>query len=58
MFFFDVVLVSNYRFSVKLSFTVLYDRYYLENCKATTFEKVANHTRYEKPNSPSHLYIF
>ena len=34
------------------------DRYYLQNCKAITFEKIANHTKYEKPNVPSHLHIF
>ena len=27
------------------------------NCKAITFEKIANHTKYKKPNVPSHLHI-
>ena len=26
--------------------------------KAITFEKIANHTKYKKPNVPSHLHIF
>ena len=38
--------------------TILYDRYYLQNSKAITFEKIANHTKYQKPNIPSHLHIF
>ena len=37
---------------------MLYDRYYLQNCKAITFEKIAVHTKYKKPNVPSHLHIF
>ena len=37
---------------------MLYDRYYLRNCEAITFEKIANHTKYKKPNVPSHLHIF
>ena len=54
-------------FSIKLSWlqrrsnkvnTMLYDRYYLQNCKATTFEKFANHTEYKKLNVPSHLHLF
>ena len=32
--------------------------YYLQNCKAITIEKIANHTKYKKPNVPSHLHIF
>ena len=27
--------------------TILYDRYYLQNCKANTIEKIANHTKYK-----------
>ena len=38
--------------------TILYDRYYLQNSKAISFEKIANHAKYEKPNVPSYLYIF
>ena len=54
-------------FTIKLSWlqrrsnkinTILYDRYYLQNCKAITFEKIANHTKCKKPNVPSHLHIF
>ena len=30
----------------------------LQNCKAITFEKIANRTKYKKPNVPSHLHIF
>ena len=32
--------------------TTLYDKHYLQNCKVITFEKVANHTKYKKPNVP------
>ena len=51
-------------FSMKLSWwqrrsnemnTILYDRYYLQNCKVITFEKIANHTKYKKPNV---IFIF
>ena len=38
--------------------TILHDRCYLQKCKATTFEKVANYTKYKKTNVPSHLHIF
>ena len=38
--------------------TTLYDRYYSQNCKVITFEKIANHTKHKKPNVPSHLHIF
>ena len=38
--------------------TTLYDRYYLQNCKAITFRKTTNHAKYKKPNVPGHLYIF
>ena len=38
--------------------TTLYDRYYLQNCKAITFRKITNHAKYKKPNVPGHLYIF
>ena len=38
--------------------TILYDRYYLQNCKATTYEKISNHTKYKTTNVPSHLYVF
>ena len=37
---------------------MLYDRYYLQNCKAITFEKIASETKHKKPIVPSHLYIF
>ena len=37
---------------------ILYDRYYLENCNTITFKKIANHTKYEKPNVSNHLDIF
>ena len=36
--------------------TILYDRYYSQNCKAITFEKIATHTKYKNPNVPSHLH--
>ena len=38
--------------------TMLYDRYYLPNCKAFTFAKILNHTKYKKSNVSSHLHIF
>ena len=38
--------------------TILYDRYYLQNCKAIAFEKIASHTKDKKPNTPSHFPIF
>ena len=34
--------------------TILYERYYLQNYKAITFEKIANHTKYKKLVIPSH----
>ena len=34
------------------------DIIYLQNCKAITFEKIANHKKYEKHNVLSHLHIF
>ena len=37
---------------------ILYDRYYLQYCKAITFEKIANHEEYKKPNALSHLHVF
>ena len=37
---------------------MLYDRYYLQNCKAITFEKIAKHARYKKPNASGHFHIF
>ena len=37
---------------------MLYDRYNLQNCKATAIKKIANHTKYKIPNVPSHLHIF
>ena len=37
---------------------MLYDRYYLQKCKAITLEKVASHTKYQKSNVPSYLNIF
>ena len=42
----------------KKSKTILHDRYCLQNCKAITFRKITKHTKYKKPNVPSHLYIF
>ena len=54
-------------FSIKLSClpgrsnkinTILYDRYCLQNCKAITFAKIADHTKYKKPNVLSHHHIF
>ena len=36
---------------------ILYDRYYLQNSKAITFEKTRSHTKYKEPNVPSHLYF-
>ena len=36
---------------------ILYKRYYLQKCNAIAFEKIANHTKYKKPNVPSH-FIF
>ena len=60
-FFSDVVLVSNYHGckgeTIKKN-TLLYDRYYLQNCKAIPFEKNANHTKYKEPNVPINLHIF
>ena len=57
---YDLVLVSNYHGCKgednKIN-TILYDRYYLQSCKAITFKKIANHTTYKKPNVPSHLHI-
>ena len=56
-----------YSFSIKLSWlqrrsnnvnTLVYDRYYLLNCKSITIEKISNHTKYKNTNVPSHLYIF
>ena len=38
--------------------TMVHDRYYLKNCKTITFQKIASHTKYKKPNFPSHLHIF
>ena len=35
--------------------TIIYDRYYLQNYKAITFE---NHIQYKKLSVPCHLYIF
>ena len=37
--------------------TMLHDRYYFQNCKAISFEKIADHTKYKKPNVQSHLHI-
>ena len=37
--------------------TILDDRYYLENYKSITFEEIKKHTKYKKPNIPSHLRI-
>ena len=64
--FIKVATFFGSKFSIKLSLsqrrgikinTILYDRYYLQNFKAITFEKIANHTKYKKPNVPSHLHI-
>ena len=43
--------------SIKINI-ILYDRCYLQNCISITFEKVANQTKYKKPNIWSHLNIF
>ena len=34
--------------------------FFLQNCKAITFEKIAiaNHTKNKNPHVPSHLHIF
>ena len=48
LFFSDVVLVSNYRDYKKRTNkfnNILYDRYYLQNCKAIIFVKIANYTK-------------
>ena len=54
-------------FSIKLSWwqrrsnemnTTLYDRYYLQNCKAIIFERIANQIKYKKPDVPSHFHNF
>ena len=37
---------------------MLYDRYYLQSCKAIIFEKIANRTKDKKPNVPNHPHIF
>ena len=37
---------------------ILYDRDIIQDCKTITFEKIADHTKYKKPNVPSHLHIF
>ena len=37
---------------------ILYDRDIIQDCKTITFEKIANDTKYKKPNVPSHLHIF
>ena len=54
---FSIELQWLQRRSNKVS-TILYDRYYLQNCKAITFAKIANRTKYEKPNVSSRLHIF
>ena len=65
--FINVAIFFWGNFSVKLSWsqrrgnklnTTLYDRWYLQNCKAITFRKIANNTKYKKPNVPSHFHIF
>ena len=33
-------------------------KYYLQNCKAITFEKIPNHSKHKKPNVPFHIHIF
>ena len=33
-------------------FTNIIYKYYLQNCKAITFEKIENHTKYKKHNAP------
>ena len=43
--------------SNKINTILLYGRYYLQDCKALTSEKIANQTKYEKPFFPSHLYF-
>ena len=37
---------------------ILYDKYYLQNCKAITFEKIANYTKYKKRYVRNHLNVF
>ena len=36
---------------------ILYDRYYLKNCKAIIFEKIENHTKCRKPNAPTYVTL-
>ena len=43
--------------SIKINI-ILCDRCYLQNCTSIAFEKIANHTKYKKPNVPSHLNFF
>ena len=42
----------------QLSYIILYGRYYLRNCKAVTFEKLTDHTKYKQPYALNHLRIF
>ena len=50
MYFFGCIFSINYNGfkgeAMKLVKTILYDRYYTQNCKAITFKKSANHTTY------------
>ena len=44
----DVILVSNYHACKEevVNFNItLFDRYYLQNCKAIAFRKITNHTK-------------
>ena len=43
---------------VALENALIYDRYYLQDCKAITFGKIVDHTKYKKPNVPRRLHIF
>ena len=65
--FIKVAIFFWFSFSIKLSWlqrrsnkinTILCDIYYLQNCHDITFEKIASHTKYKKPNVSSHLHIF
>ena len=37
---------------------MLYNKYYLQNCKIIKFKKITNHTKYKYPNILNHLHIF
>ena len=54
---FSIKLSWLYRRSIKVN-TILYDRYYLQNCKVIIFKKISNRTKYKKLYVSSHLHIF